>query len=188
MAESYRSSGVLLRCPCSVGLLQYPADGVTPQVLVENAIDFDRYGQIHAGPSYVVHSQQDRLTQKELATMAIQLNRDIYNNMANFRVVVQPIVSAKTGQICGGETLLRWRYGGKDISPTVFVPILERSGQIIGVGRWVFEQVVRCCKRLLSSGSQIRLSFNVSYLQIMDDELCPSSAKRCTSTIWTAAI
>ena len=35
VAESYRSSGVLLRCPCSVGLLQYPADGVTPQVLVE---------------------------------------------------------------------------------------------------------------------------------------------------------
>lgn len=105
--------------------------------------------------------------------MAIQLNRDIYNNMANFRVVVQPIVSAQTGQICGGETLLRWSYGGKDISPTVFVPILERSGQIIGVGRWVFEQVVRCCKRLLSSGSQIRLSFNVSYLQIMDDEFVP---------------
>lgn len=173
VAESYRSSGVLLRCPCSVGLLQYPADGVTPQVLVENAIDLIATAKSMPDRPYVVHSQQDRLIQKELATMAIQLNRDIYNNMANFRVVVQPIVSAQTGQICGGETLLRWSYGGKDISPTVFVPILERSGQIIGVGRWVFEQVVRCCKRLLTSDSRIRLSFNVSYLQIMDDDFVP---------------
>lgn len=171
--ESYRAAGVLLRCPCSFGLLEYPTDGATPHLLLENAIDLIATAKDLPNQPYVLHSHQDQNSQRELAAMAIQLNRDIYNDMANFRVVVQPIVSAKTGRVRSGETLLRWRYLGKDVSPTVFIPMLERSGQIVGVGKWIFDQVARCCRRLLSYDDQLHLSFNVSYLQILDDEFLP---------------
>lgn len=173
IAESYRLAGVLLRIPCSFGLLEYPTDGATPHLLLENAIDLISMAKDLRNQPYVIHSRQDHRSQRELAAMEIQLNRDIFDDMANFRIVVQPIVSAQSGRVCGGESLLRWRYHGRDISPEIFVPMLERSGQIVGVGRWVFDQVVRCCKRLLSYDSNLHLSFNVSYLQILDDDFVP---------------
>ena len=53
-------------------------------------------------------------------------------------------VSAQTGEAIGGEVLLRWNFEGKDVSPAIFVPMLEKEKMIHLVGRWVFEQAV-CC-------------------------------------------
>ena len=54
--------------------------------------------------------------------------------------------------------------------PTVFILLFEKGKMILPVGKWVFEQVVRTCKRILSFEHRFTMSFNVSYLQIMDDD------------------
>ena len=55
--------------------------------------------------------------------------------MENFRIVIQPIVSTLNGRAIGGEVLLRWKFGGKDVSPAVFVPMLEKDNMIHLAGR-----------------------------------------------------
>lgn len=64
--------------------------------------------------------------------------------------------------------LLRWKFGGKDVSPAVFVPMLEKDNMIHLAGRWVFEQAVCACMRLVSYDPDFYLSFNVSLYQLSD--------------------
>ena len=105
---------------------------------------------------------------KYMSNMALALSRDVLCGMENFRIVIQPIVSTLNGRAIGGEVLLRWKFGGKDISPAVFVPMLEKDNMIHLASRWVFEQAVCACMRLVSYDPDFYLSFNVSLYQLSD--------------------
>lgn len=86
-----------------------------------------------------------------------------------FHLVFQPQVSAReTGKIVGAEVLLRWTpRGEKPISPAVFIPLLERSGQIVEVGRWVLHEACVWRAKMLEAGAPLeRLSVNVSARQL----------------------
>ena len=91
--------------------------------------------------------------------------------MEHFRVVIQPVVSAENGEILGGEVLMRWTFQGQDVSPAVFIPLLEKDGTIFQAGRWVFEQAVRSCSRLTAYLPEFYLTFNVSLCQLSDSRL-----------------
>lgn len=56
-------------------------------------------------------------------------------------LVYQPKINGRTYEITGVEALLRWshsKYGM--LSPGVFIPILEKSGQMLVVTDWIIEQ------------------------------------------------
>lgn len=51
---------------------------------------------------------------------------------SRFRVWYQPKVEMRTGKIIGAEALIRWETGtGKILLPANFVPIFEKTGQIV---------------------------------------------------------
>lgn len=59
-----------------------------------------------------------------------------------FQVYFQPKVSMGQNRIAGAEALVRWnRPGTGVVPPGEFIPILERSGKIRALDRYVFEQV-----------------------------------------------
>lgn len=59
-----------------------------------------------------------------------------------FQVYFQPKVSLSQNRITGAEALVRWnRPGSGVISPGEFIPVLERSGKIRALDRYVFEKV-----------------------------------------------
>ncbi|SDK92502.1 PAS domain S-box-containing protein/diguanylate cyclase (GGDEF) domain-containing protein [Modicisalibacter muralis] len=71
----------------------------------------------------------------------------------------------------GAEALLRWKdeeLGA--IGPDVFIPILEESGMMVEVGRWIIDQAL---DHLVSARDQLPegffVSVNVSAIQLMDD-------------------
>ena len=56
-------------------------------------------------------------------------------------LVYQPQVDIYTGRIIGIETLVRWLHPTRGIvSPGVFIPVAEKSGLIVAVGRWVMNE------------------------------------------------
>jgi EAL domain-containing protein (putative c-di-GMP-specific phosphodiesterase class I) len=77
------------------------------------------------------------------------------------------------GRGCGLEALARWTLrGGEDISPTVFIPIAERSSLICTLGAWVLQHACETVAAWSGPGGQApTLSVNVSTHQI-NEEFC----------------
>lgn len=53
----------------------------------------------------------------------------------------QPIVDLKSGRTAGLETLMRWHHPVKGpISPDIFIPLAEQSGDIVEASQWALRQ------------------------------------------------
>lgn len=56
-------------------------------------------------------------------------------------LVYQPKVHGKTYEVTGVETLLRWQHPKYGLlSPAIFIPILEASGQMLDVTDWIINK------------------------------------------------
>jgi EAL domain-containing protein (putative c-di-GMP-specific phosphodiesterase class I) len=87
-------------------------------------------------------------------------------------LVYQPIFNLASGATTGVEALLRWRHPSRGVvQPDDFIPILEDSGLIIDVGRWVLQEACRHGARWHGLGYQLDVSVNVSARQLETDQL-----------------
>lgn len=73
------------------------------------------------------------------------------------------------GHIRSAEALLRWKHPTRGfIPPDSFIPVAESSGLIIPLGYWVLEQVCRDMRTMNSHNINIKVSVNLSPLQLME--------------------
>lgn len=166
--ESYNSYGLSIKTPCSLAILREESDKAHPQETLANIINLLTRAKLEPSKPYLVFSNESLVYQKKQTRMSMELNNDVLNDFKNFRVVVQPVVDSKTLKIISGEILLRWTYEGKDVSPGVFIPILEKNGMIVSTGMWVLEAACKHILRIFSYSKDIALSVNISYYQILD--------------------
>lgn len=111
------------------------------------------------------------IEEKQLRERALKedLRESIADGFKGFELYFQPLVDAKGVKILGCEALLRWKGEHiKDAGPMEFIPILEESGDINPVGRWVMRQSVRQQKEWQDKFGQLRINFNVSYRQFLE--------------------
>lgn len=84
-----------------------------------------------------------------------------------FFTVYQPIVDLRTMQIIGVEALLRWKHPQRGVLPPgEFIPVLEETGLIIDVGRWVLIDACRQTAAWHAEGRRLDISVNVSAHQL----------------------
>ena len=92
-------------------------------------------------------------------------------------VVYQPIVDMVSSRIVGAEALVRWRHPTKGmIGPDVFVPLAERTGAILDIGRWVLDVAIQQLSVWddsldLCGSPQLTMHINVSTNQLRDASL-----------------
>jgi diguanylate cyclase (GGDEF)-like protein len=93
-----------------------------------------------------------------------------------FQLFYQPKVSCTNGEIVGAEALLRWRHPVRGlVAPGEFIPMLEESGLIKSVGRWVLRDACRQAKHWIDSGlGRPTVAVNISANQFEDNELAES--------------
>ncbi len=86
-----------------------------------------------------------------------------------FFIVLQPKCNIKTGQVVGGEALVRWRHPLKGmVSPGEFIPVLERNGFITDLDLFVWEEVCRKIRAWMDEGIEpVPLSINVSRIDML---------------------
>ena len=79
----------------------------------------------------------------------------------------QPLVDAVTGEWHGVEALVRWHHPERGmISPGVFIPLAEQTGQIIEVGRWVLRRACEDGMQRWRAGYRVvPASVNISTMQ-----------------------
>jgi len=89
-----------------------------------------------------------------------------------FRLVYQPIYNLDDLTIVGVEALLRWEHPIQGlIGPDEFIPILEKSGQIREVGRWVLHKACEQMAAWHARGDALDISVNVSGVQLDSDAI-----------------
>ena len=117
-----------------------------------------------------LYEQRNRLMKLNEA-----LRTSIANDFEGFRIVLQPVLDAKTGKLHSAEALLRWSHQDfPSISPMEFIPILEQTEKIIAVGKWVLDQVFGYIAKWNSSNTSNKLlhvNVNFSYIQFSDETL-----------------
>jgi EAL domain-containing protein (putative c-di-GMP-specific phosphodiesterase class I) len=82
-------------------------------------------------------------------------------------LVFEPIVSSSTGECCAFEALLRWHHPERGaIPPAEFIPLAERTGDIVSIGRWV---LLRACREAVTwpGSPPPTLSVNISPIQVV---------------------
>ncbi len=170
VTEKYAEYSLYITNPCLIGVV----DTTSKDMSIQNTIDYisNMFEIIkNRNLNSIIFSSEEIHWHINMKKMLMRLRKDVNDNFNNFRIVVQPIVSAKTHKIVGGEALLRWQYQGRNISPMIFIPELEANGLIVPVGRWVFEKAATICKQALLYNPNFFLDFNVSYYQTNDDSL-----------------
>lgn len=71
------------------------------------------------------------------------------------------------------ESLLRFKTTeGENISPVEFIPILEESGLIIPVGKWIIDRALSMCAECQKTNPNFKISVNLSYVQILKSDVC----------------
>jgi diguanylate cyclase (GGDEF)-like protein len=116
---------------------------------------------------YAVYDPEMTRQLVEYRGMQDKLSRALERN--EFFLLYQPQVDLCTGQITAVEALLRWRHDGKVIPPVIFIPLLEKSREIVSVGRWIIEEVGRQFRAWNESGFRIGISINLSSIQFLDN-------------------
>jgi diguanylate cyclase (GGDEF)-like protein len=89
-----------------------------------------------------------------------------------FRLVYQPIYNLDVLNVVGVEALLRWEHPTRGlVQPDEFIPILEQTGQIREVGRWVLNTACAQMAAWHASGDSLDISVNVSGSQLDSDAI-----------------
>jgi diguanylate cyclase (GGDEF)-like protein len=89
-----------------------------------------------------------------------------------FRLVYQPIYNLDDLAVVGVEALIRWDHPTLgEIQPDEFIPLLESSGQIVDVGRWVLLEACNQMAAWHERGSDMIVSVNVSGRQLDRDTI-----------------
>ena len=91
--------------------------------------------------------------------------------LSNGRITyyLQPQVDMETGEIIGAEALTRWiDKDGSLISPATFIPVLEESGFVATLDKYVWQSVALWLRERIDRGLRVvPISLNVSRVDIL---------------------
>ena len=107
----------------------------------------------------------------EATVERVSLEADLRAALAagQLEIVYQPLYDLATQLIVGAEALLRWNHPTRGlVMPMQFIPLAERTGEIVPIGRWVIEQACTTVGswKATDESRRLRANVNVSARQI----------------------
>ncbi|MGX1112143.1 diguanylate cyclase (GGDEF)-like protein/PAS domain S-box-containing protein [Pseudoalteromonas sp. MBR-15] len=150
IATPFNMAGHELVITSSVGIVLFPEDGNTPELLLKNA-DTAMYHAKKKGNSYLFFN--DTMNREAVKRLQIENLMRYGLKEDHFEVYYQPKMNIHTGKLDGMEALVRFITPKKGIiSPGVFIPIAEETGQIIEIGEVVLNKACRDVKNWIDQG------------------------------------
>jgi diguanylate cyclase (GGDEF)-like protein len=164
-AEPFNIDGQELRPSIRCGIAFYPHDADSADALVQNAEAALKTAR-EDNEKYMLYGLVTRRPTSRSLALEARLSGALERD--EFRVHYQPKIDIGSGRIEGFEALLRWQDTEEGlVAPSLFVPLLERSGAVVDVGEWVLLQAVRDIRSWAAAGlAAVRVAVNVSPLQL----------------------
>ncbi|MDG6096365.1 EAL domain-containing protein [Alteromonas sp. ZYF713] len=154
----------------SVGIACFPEDALSSEDLLVRA-DAAMYKAKQAGGASLAFFTQDILVEaSSRLTIAAELKRAIVDN--ELELYLQPQLDSANGEVVGAEALLRWNHPVKGfLTPAAFIDVAEQTRAIRLVTGWLVKESFGIIKRWEQAGRDLFLSFNISALDLADNEL-----------------
>jgi diguanylate cyclase (GGDEF)-like protein/PAS domain S-box-containing protein len=111
---------------------------------------------------------------EEASRNRLELGNSLHRALsrAEFEVFYQLQAEVSTGDIVGAEALLRWRHHSRGLlMPSEFMPLLDETGLVSPVSRWVWHQAFMQQRAWIDQGlmhEDACLSVNISPRQFRD--------------------
>jgi EAL domain-containing protein (putative c-di-GMP-specific phosphodiesterase class I) len=152
----------------SMGIALAPEDGDDPDTLFKHA-DVALYqakGEGRGG--YRFYDPALHATLRVRREMRADLGSAI--ERGELSIAYQPKIHCATGKLAGAEALLRWAHPERGmIPPAEFIPVAEKTGQIVAIGAWVLRAVCAQIARWLAAGlPTFPVAVNVSIAQLRE--------------------
>ena len=161
----------------SIGVVRAEAADETAGTLLSHA-DIAMYTAKNAGKGRVsaVHGHDRAAAVRRTAVRELVA----HPRLEDFRVLYQPVVDLRDGQVRGLEALVRWHHPEiGEVSPAEFIHLAEQAGSIGVIGRYVLETALADLAGWARQFPERRLAVgvNVSPLQLRDDELLHTAVR-----------
>ncbi|WNK49394.1 bifunctional diguanylate cyclase/phosphodiesterase [Pantoea agglomerans] len=161
----------VLHVSLSAGIAIFPLHGRNRQELLFNA-DAAMYHTKHSGRNgwCLFEPAMSAATQHQL-----ELANDLWEAIEReqMRLFYQPKFCSGGTRLMGFEALLRWQHPQRGLlTPELFLPRAEKTGQIIALGNWVIGEACHQLRIWHSQGhSDWTVSVNLSALQFHQRDL-----------------
>ncbi|SJZ83336.1 putative bifunctional diguanylate cyclase/phosphodiesterase [Selenihalanaerobacter shriftii] len=152
----------------SIGISVYPEDGNNADELIRYA-DIAMYSNKKKKKvDYKFYDSNLNVILLQKAKIENRLRHAMENN--ELRLHYQPQINLNTGKIIGVEALIRWQNSELEhVSPGEFIPIVEESGLIKPIGKWVLQTACKQNKAWQDAGlPPINMSVNVYKNQLFN--------------------
>lgn len=166
----YHHKGVDVFLSISIGVAQYPNDGMDTATLLRNAETAMYRAKREGGSRYCFYDTNMSREVTEQLTIQVELRKAL--NANQFRLFFQPRIDAKTCRIIGAEALVRWQHPTRGLlEPEAFIHAAEESDMILSLDRWLLDAVCREVSDWQNKGLPFLLvSVNVSGRQFMESD------------------
>ena len=165
ISEPQELNGRKVVAHCSIGIALYPDNGENVETLMANADNAMYQAKATGHGSAVFFTQEMNTRLRERMQMEQDLNLAV--ELGQLALHFQPIFDTASRRHRGAEVLLRWHHPERGaISPAVFIPLAEATGQIVSIGDWVLEQACRNWSAWRNGGINPGfLAINISRIQ-----------------------
>jgi diguanylate cyclase (GGDEF)-like protein len=165
LAEPYHIDGNDITTTATIGLTSSSKKASEPEALMMQA-DIALYRAKEDGRNcFRLYDQHLDEKFRERVIISDGIRRAI--DHGELRLHYQPQVEIASGNLTGLEAVVRWYHPARGVvPPAVFIPIAERTGAIIPLGKWVFEEACRQFSEWRAEGiAPPTLAVNLSAIQ-----------------------
>jgi len=135
----------------SIGIASAPHAEATLVDLVRNAGTALSWVQKEGSNGFAFFARDMDSAVRKHYEIEVGLREALAKN--HLQLYYQPQIDLNSGEMAGVEALLRWKDPERGfISPGVFIPVAEQTGQILAIGEWVLEDVCQQIKRWREQG------------------------------------
>ena len=155
----------------SIGIVTIPEHGISTEQLLQNA-DIAMYRAKTEGRSnYQFYNEGMSVAASERVALEMELRKAITEQQ--FELYYQPQLDLGSGKIVSAEALVRWHHPTRGlVPPDDFIPLLEETGLIIDLGKWIIQQACVAARDWHDvAGENIRVAINLSPRQFKDPAL-----------------
>jgi diguanylate cyclase (GGDEF)-like protein len=154
--------GKPLGVTASIGVALFPANGMSGNELVKNAVAALHEAKKAGRNAFRFYSAELNARAAQRLGIEEGLRRALERD--ELRLFYQPKIHIGRNQVCGAEALIRWQQPERGlVPPNEFIPVAEESGLIVQIGEWAIRAACRQLREWDAAGLQrVPVAVNVS--------------------------